>query len=187
LPEGDLMKIESTSISDVFIVIPDVFIDSRGHFFETYSVDKYLQLGTPLLVQFNQSESKKGVLRGLHYQREPYAQGKLVWVTKGKVQDVAVDIRMDSDTFLQYVSVELSEHNKKQVWIPAGFAHGFLALSESVTFNYGVSEVYNKKSESGIIWNDPLLNIKWDAERLHNLIVSDKDKILPTVKESILK
>lgn len=179
--------IKKGEISDILIIEPSVFKDSRGYFFETYSEEKYFAAGIPSLVQFNQSFSVKGVLRGLHYQEEPYAQGKLVSVSRGLVQDVAVDIRKNSETFLKYVSVILSEENKRQIWIPPGFAHGFLVISENAVFQYGVSNPYNKESEKGIIWNDKDININWKKSPFikGEFLLSDKDKALPTAREQL--
>jgi dTDP-4-dehydrorhamnose 3,5-epimerase len=173
------MKIQHTSISDVLLIEPDVFKDSRGHFLETYSINTYASANIHPLVQFNQSYSTKGVLRGLHFQLKPYDQGKLVYVVQGLVQDVAVDLREKSKTFMKYVSVELSGENKRQLWIPPGFAHGFLVLSDEAIFCYGVSKPYNKASERGII------DVAW--KDTSNIIVSDKDQILPSSNDYFSK
>jgi dTDP-4-dehydrorhamnose 3,5-epimerase len=160
------MKALSTSIPDVFIIEPKVFGDQRGMFFESYNHTAFAQaIGAghfPLdFVQDNHSRSAKGVLRGLHYQLPPHAQGKLVRVVRGAVWDVAVDIRKSSATYGQHVGVELSEDNHRQLWIPPGFAHGFVVLSDEADFLYKTTHYYEPKSEQCIIWNDPTLNIGW--------------------------
>jgi len=175
-------KIEN--ISDLLIIEPEIFSDDRGEFLETYNEEKYLRLGIPKLVQFNQSCSKRGVLRGLHYQIAPHAQGKLVSVISGNVQDVAVDLRLSSETFLRYFVTELSGENKKQLWIPPGFAHGFLVQSDGAVFQYGCSSYYSREHERGIIWNDPQLNIPWNITCIDVNCLSDKDKIWPSLKNT---
>jgi dTDP-4-dehydrorhamnose 3,5-epimerase len=163
-------------ISGLLLIKPAVFSDDRGVFYETYSQPKYTSLGLPSdFLQDNESISKKNVLRGLHFQCPPYDQGKLVRVIKGKAIDVAVDIRKDSPTYGKHVMVELSEENKNQFWIPAGFAHGFLSLTDETIFSYKCTNVYNKEAESGIIWNDVDLNINWGISQP---IVSEKDNQL---------
>lgn len=175
-------KFTRTEIPDVVIFEPAVFKDSRGYFMETYNEKLFNDNGiTTKFVQDNQSKSTKGVLRGLHFQMEPYAQAKLVRVTKGKVLDVAVDIRKGSPTFGKYVSVELSEENKKQLFIPRGFAHGFIVLSDEAEFSYKCDNLYNKESESGLMYNDPTVNVDWKMPT-DNLIISDKDKAWPTLE-----
>lgn len=174
------MKIEKTKIEGLLILTPDIFEDERGYFFESYSKIKYKELGIPDFVQDNESKSSKGVLRGLHYQLAPHAQGKLVRVIQGEVLDVAVDIRPGSETFGQHVSVVLSEINKVQFWIPAGFAHGFVTFSETAIFSYKCTELYHKKSERGILWNDEALNIDWKVE---NPVVSVRDSKQPKYSE----
>ena len=175
-------KFTKTEIPDVIIFEPAVFADSRGYFMETYNEKLLTDNGiTNKFVQDNQSKSTKGVLRGLHYQMEPYAQAKLVRVTKGKVLDVAVDIRKGSPTFGKYVSVELSEENKRQLFIPRGFAHGFIVLSDEAEFSYKCDNLYNKESEAGLLYNDPSVNIDWKIST-ENLIISDKDKVWPTLE-----
>jgi len=161
------MKITPTAIADVLIIEPRVFGDDRGFFFESYNREVFRQ-GTGLdlnFVQDNHSRSAKGVLRGLHYQIEQ-AQGKLVRVVRGAVFDVAVDIRKSSATFGQWVGVELSEDNHRQLWVPPGFAHGFLTLSESADFLYKTTDYYAPKHERCIAWNDPTLNIDWPLQGL---------------------
>jgi dTDP-4-dehydrorhamnose 3,5-epimerase len=154
-------------------VKPRIFEDDRGHFFESWSNECFKNIGLDLdFVQDNQSLSQKGVLRGLHFQDPPFAQGKLVRVIKGSVIDVAVDIRKNSSTYGQHYSVELSEENKTAFWIPPGFAHGFVSLEDGTIFTYKCTEVYNKKSEGALVWNDETLNINWGVD---HPLVSDKD------------
>ncbi len=174
----------NSEISDVLIIEPDVFSDSRGDFREIYDDEKYAMIGIPKIGKFNESYSHKGVIRGLHYQVEPFAQGKLVRVVFGKVQDIAVDLRKSSKTFLKYVSTELSRENKRQLWIPPGFAHGFLVQSDGAVFQYGCSNRYSKEHERGILWNDPQLGIKWDEKTSYMFGLSDKDKTWPLVKDA---
>jgi dTDP-4-dehydrorhamnose 3,5-epimerase len=157
------MKIRPLSIPDVLLIEPEVFGDSRGFFFESFRLDRF-QKATSLKVNFvqdNHSKSSHGVLRGLHYQLPPHAQGKLVRVTQGEVLDVAVDLRKSSPTFGQYVYEILSDDNKKQIWIPEGFAHGFLTLSETSEFLYKTTDYYHPESERSILWDDKTLNIDW--------------------------
>ncbi len=169
------MKIIPTRIPDVLIIEPKVFGDARGFFFESFNQQAF-QAATGLKVDFvqdNHSRSARGVLRGLHYQIEQ-AQGKLVRVVRGAVFDVAVDLRKSSATFGQSVSVELSEENKRQMWVPPGFAHGFLTLSESADFLYKTTDYYAPQFERCVAWNDPAIGIKWPADVLPKL--SDKDQ-----------
>jgi dTDP-4-dehydrorhamnose 3,5-epimerase len=178
------MNVTETKLKGCFIIEPRVFNDDRGYFFESYNkaaFDKDLSMNVNF-VQDNESFSTKGVLRGLHFQKGEFAQAKLVRVTQGEVLDVAVDLRPDSETFLQVETVLLSSENKKQLFVPRGFAHGFIVLSDTVVFNYKCDNVYNKESEGGIIYNDPTLNIDWMLDP-SEFIVSDKDTILPTIKE----
>lgn len=178
------MNVTETKLKGCFIIEPRVFNDDRGYFFESYNkaaFDKDLSMNVNF-VQDNESFSTKGVLRGLHFQKGEFAQAKLVRVTQGEVLDVAVDLRPDSETFLQVETVLLSSENKKQLFVPRGFAHGFIVLSDTVVFNYKCDNVYNKESEGGIIYNDPSLNIDWMLDP-SEFIVSDKDTILPTIKE----
>ena len=168
------MTIEKTSIEGLLIIRPDVFNDDRGYFFESFSFKKYEDHGINFnFVQDNISKSKKGTVRGLHYQVGARAQGKLCQVIKGEVLDVAVDIRFGSPTFGKYVSVALSEENHKQLWIPPGFAHGFSVLSEEAVFHYKCTDYYSKQDERTILFNDSDLHIDWQTE---TPIVSDKDK-----------
>jgi len=157
------MKVTSLKISDVKLIEPDVFEDERGFFYESFNQKKFNEaIGKTIsFVQDNHSKSFKGVLRGLHYQKAPFEQGKLVRVVAGEVFDVAVDIRRDSATYGQWVSEVLSGENKKQLWIPEGFAHGFLTLSETVEVLYKTTNFYSKLHEIGYRWNDPKFNIIW--------------------------
>jgi dTDP-4-dehydrorhamnose 3,5-epimerase len=175
------MEIIPTKISDVCIIKPMVFADDRGYFFESYNREKFLASALDLnFIQDNESRSMKGVLRGLHFQQHPSAQGKLVRVMRGAVLDVAVDIRKKSPTFGKWVSIVLTGDNKYMYWIPEGFAHGFLTLEDDTVFFYKCTNVYNKASEGSIRWNDPDLNINWGTD---NPILSDKDKIAPLFKD----
>jgi dTDP-4-dehydrorhamnose 3,5-epimerase len=175
------MKIIETSISDLKILEPSVFSDDRGYFFESYSYQKLKDLGIDkIFVQDNESKSQKGVLRGLHFQNQPFAQAKLVRVVKGAVLDVAVDIRKNSPTYGQHVCVELSEQNKRMFYIPEGFAHGFLTLENDTIFSYKCSQSYNKESEGSLLWNDEILSIDWGFEKP---ILSEKDKIASKFSE----
>lgn len=173
------MIVEQFDIQGLLIIKPTIFSDDRGLFYETYSKNKYHEIGLPIdLLQDNESISKKNVLRGLHFQNPPYDQGKLVRVIKGKVLDVAVDIRKKSPTYGKYLMVELSEENKYQFWIPSGFAHGFLSLTDETIFTYKCSNFYNKDAESGLIWCDTDLNINWGVD---TPIVSEKDNQLYSI------
>jgi len=178
------MITNETVLKGCFVLEPKIFGDERGRFFESYNKSLLNEItGYDVnFVQDNQSYSVKGVLRGLHFQKGDNAQAKLVRVLKGKVLDVAVDLRESSPTFLEYETIELSEENNKQLFIPRGFAHGFIVLSDEAIFNYKCDNYYNKASESGIIYNDPILNIDWKLDS-KSFIVSEKDLILPTVKE----
>ena len=167
------MEIIKLPIEGLLVIKPKVFEDDRGHFFESWSKGAFSRNGLDLnFVQDNQSLSNKGVLRGLHFQNPPYAQGKLVRVIKGVVLDVALDIRKDSSTYGQHFSVELSEENKTIFWIPPGFAHGFLTMEDNTIFTYKCTGVYNKESEGSLLWNDTDLNIDW---RIETPLVSDRD------------
>lgn len=168
-------------IKGLLIISPDVFGDERGYFFESFSLKKYEQAGMNFnFVQDNISKSKKGTVRGLHYQVGENAQGKLCQVIKGKVLDVAVDIRFNSPTFGKYYSIELSEDNHTQFWMPPGFAHGFSVLSDEAVFHYKCTEYYSKENERSILYNDPDLNIDWKVE---TPIVSEKDKLAKLFKD----
>ena len=181
------MNIINTNLEGCFLIESTVFEDNRGYFFESFNQKRFNEtVGHDIqFVQDNESFSKKGVLRGLHYQVGEYAQAKLVRVIKGRVQDVALDIRQDSPTFGKFFSVELSEANKRQLFIPKGFAHGFLVLSDTAIFSYKCDQYYNKESERGIIFNDQDLSIDW-ALPIKDLILSDKDLTLPRFKDLLL-
>jgi len=177
------MNIVETGIEGLFVIEPKVFNDSRGYFFESYNANNLVTAGiNTVFVQDNESLSTYGVLRGLHYQIEPKGMTKLLRVTSGKVLDVAVDIRKESQTFGHHFSIELSEENKKQLYIPRGFAHGFIVLSETAVVNYKCDEFYSKEHEEGIIWSDANLAIDWKIE-IKEIILSDKDKVQPTFNE----
>lgn len=177
------MKLTQTPLQGCIVIEPTVFSDNRGAFQETYRKQQLDQvLGYAVsFVQDNQSFSKKGVLRGLHFQKGEFAQAKLVRVIQGKVLDVAVDIRQNSPTFGQYHSVELSSDNNKQLFVPRGFAHGFVVLSDTATLSYKCDNYYNKEAEGGIVFNDPELDIDWGAPSVP-LIISEKDLNLPQLK-----
>ncbi|MEA2054926.1 MAG: dTDP-4-dehydrorhamnose 3,5-epimerase [Candidatus Thermoplasmatota archaeon] len=176
-------EFERLDIPDVVLVKPRVFEDERGFFMETYKKGDFEKAGIDIdIIQENHSKSKYGVLRGLHFQKEPYTQSKLVRCIKGKIIDVAVDIRQNSPTFKKYASAELSEDNKLMLFIPKGFAHGFLVLSNEAEIIYKVDNVYAPDYESGLIWNDPDVNIQWPID---NPVLSKKDKKLPGLKELI--
>ncbi|MGL5348478.1 MAG: dTDP-4-dehydrorhamnose 3,5-epimerase [Peptostreptococcaceae bacterium] len=167
---------KETSINGLYVIEPKIFSDERGYFMESYNRMDFLNAGLDMVfVQDNESKSKKGVLRGLHFQTENI-QGKLVRVTKGEVYDVAVDLRKESPTFGKWEGIILTEENKKQFYIPEGFAHGFLVLSEDAIFNYKCTNYYSPMYDSGVIWNDSDIGIKWPLENISELIISDKDK-----------
>ncbi len=176
------MNFKETKLKGCFIIEPKIIQDERGYFMESFN-EKTFQNGIGQQVHFvqdNQSYSSKGVLRGLHYQTGEYAQAKLVRVLQGEVLDVAVDIRPNSETYGQYEAVVLSAENQTQFFIPKGFAHGFLVLSETATFFYKCDTFYNKESEGGILYSDSEINIDWQFET-KNLIISEKDQFLPTL------
>lgn len=178
------MKIIETPIKDLLIIVPNLFKDDRGYFFESFNQNKFAECGiNHTFVQDNESKSQFGVLRGLHYQLEPYAQTKLVRVLSGKVFDVALDLRKGSETFGKWFGVELSDENKLQLLIPKGFAHGFVVLSSEAVFYYKCDNFYNKESEKGIIFNDPHLDIDWKLKE-NDILLSDKDKMLPLMNQS---
>jgi len=169
------MEIIKTSIEGLLVIRPTIFGDDRGHFFESWSKESFAKNGLDLdFVQDNQSLSSKSVLRGLHFQNPPFAQGKLVRVIKGSVLDIAVDIRKDSPTYGQHFSIELTEKNKTIFWIPPGFAHGFVTLEDDTIFTYKCTGVYNKESEGALLWSDTDLNIDWGSI---DPLVSDKDLV----------
>ena len=179
------MKYEQTSIDGVYTITPNVFKDERGYFFESFKENEFRGcVGDVHFVQENQSKSSYGVLRGLHYQKGDAAQAKLVRVVQGNVLDVAVDIRKSSPTFGKYVAVELSEYNHKQLFIPRGFAHGFLVLSETAVFCYKVDNVYAPQADAGIRWDDPDINIQWTERAIVNAKVSEKDMHHPYLKDA---
>ena len=181
------MNIVETEIKGVFIIEPKVFGDNRGYFFESFSQREFESvIGPVTFVQDNQSKSSYGVVRGLHFQKPPHAQAKLVRVVKGKVLDVAVDLRKDSPTFGKYIAVELSDENNRQVFIPKGFAHGFSVLSEEAVFQYKCDEYYAPESEAAIAWDDQDLNIDWKVPT-EDVVLSAKDRNHPTLKEFISK
>ncbi|WEA31893.1 MULTISPECIES: dTDP-4-dehydrorhamnose 3,5-epimerase [Aeromonas] len=176
------MNVIKTAIPDVLIFEPKVFGDERGFFFESFNHKLFEEaVGYPVtFVQDNHSKSSKGVLRGLHYQFPPHAQGKLVRCVAGEVFDVAVDIRKSSPTFGQWVGVHISAENKRQLWIPEGFAHGFVTLSDSADFLYKTTDYYHRESEGSIFWNDPDINIEWPVE---GVFLSEKDKTSQSFSE----
>lgn len=175
---------ESTSIPGVIIVTPRLFGDERGFFMETYKASEFKSNGIDVdFVQDNHSFSSKGVLRGLHFQRGPMAQGKLIRVMQGRVWDVAVDIRPDSPARLQWTGVELSDENNRMVYIPPGFAHGFLVLSDTAHFMYKTTAEYSPEHDGGIRWDDPDIGVEWPVT---NPQVSEKDRSLPYLKDSTL-
>ena len=178
------MKVVKTAIEDVVIIEPDVFGDARGYFFESYSQKRFDEQVRPVkFVQDNESKSRYGVLRGLHFQKGKDAQSKLVRVVKGRVLDVAVDIRRGSPTFGKYVAVELTEENHRQLFIPRGFAHGFSVLSEEAVFQYKCDNLYAPQSEGAIAWNDPEIGIDWGL-KAEDVLLSAKDTAHPLLSEA---
>ena len=179
------MNIIKTEIEGVVIIEPRVFADNRGYFFESFSQQQFIEeVSDSRFVQDNESRSCYGVLRGLHFQRSPYAQAKLVRVVKGLILDVAVDIRKNSPTFGKYVATELSDENKLQLYIPQGFAHGFVVLTNDTIVQYKCDNYYNPETEGAIRWNDPALNIDWKLP-LSDIILSEKDKTSPLLNDII--
>lgn len=178
------MIANKTKLKDCYIIEPKVFGDQRGYFYESYNKTVFDDLVKQKVnfVQDNQSFSTKGVLRGLHNQKGKFSQAKLVRVTEGEVLDIAVDFRSNSPTYLQHIAIKLSAENKKQLFVPRGFLHGFVVLSESAVFNYKCDNWYNKESELGIIYNDTTLNIDWILKE-KDLIISEKDRALPNIKD----
>lgn len=176
------MNFIPTKLKGCYVLEPKVIFDDRGYFMESFNEKRFQEgIGEEIhFVQDNQSYSTKGVLRGLHYQTGEHSQAKLVRVLSGEVLDVAVDMRPGSETFGEHVAVLLSAENQKQFFVPRGFAHGFLVLSETATFFYKCDNFYNKESEGGIIFNDPALNIDWQFPE-SRLIISEKDQVLPTI------
>ena len=179
------MRFIKTKIKDLIILEPKIFEDDRGYFIESYNHKKFKEvIGEVLFVQDNESKSSKGVLRGLHFQKPPFDQAKLVRCIAGKVLDVAVDLRNGSKTYGQHLAIELSCENKRQLFVPRGFAHGFLVLSESAIFSYKVDNVYAPDYDSGISWNDPMLNFPWGMDK-SEILVSKKDSKLPFFSDFI--
>ena len=177
------MNVIKTDIEGVLVLEPRVFGDSRGYFFESYNAKAFEEaIVNVTFVQDNESKSSYGVVRGLHFQKPPYAQAKLVRVVKGKVLDVAVDLRKDSPTFGKYVAMELSEENHRQMFIPRGFAHGFSVLSEEVIFQYKCDNYYAPQSEGAVAWDDPDLAIDWQVP-YDKVILSDKDSKHPMLRD----
>ncbi|WP_233900129.1 dTDP-4-dehydrorhamnose 3,5-epimerase [Tenacibaculum piscium] len=178
------MKFIKTALSDVVIIEPKIFKDERGYFYESFNQEKFNaniseNIGLTNFIQDNESKSTFGVLRGLHFQKPPFSQAKLVRCNKGKVLDVVVDLRKKSPTFGKHITVLLSEENKKQLFVPRGFAHGFVVLSEEAIFSYKVDNTYAPSHEDGILWNDKTLNIDWNIAQ-EKVILSAKDEILGT-------
>ena len=179
------MNLIKTTLDGLVVLKPTIFKDNRGYFMESYNQKNINKLvGNVNFVQDNESVSSRGVLRGLHFQKPPYAQAKLVRCLKGSVLDVVLDLRKDSKTYGIFETILLTEENKKQLFIPKGFAHGFVVLSETAIFSYKVDNYYNPESESGVLWNDLDLNIDWKINK-KEIIVSEKDKSLPTFNNII--
>ncbi len=180
------MNIIKTAIEGVVIIEPKVFADDRGYFFESFSQQRFIEnVCNTTFVQDNESKSSYGVLRGLHYQKPPYAQSKLVRVVKGSVLDVAVDIRKGSPTFSKYVAVELSQENKRQFFIPRGFAHGFVVLTQEAIFQYKCDAYYAPNYEGSVLWNDTTIGIDWKVSH-QDIILSSKDTQSPLLKDAWL-
>lgn len=180
------MNIIKTAIEGVVIIEPKVFADDRGYFFESFSQQRFIEnICNTTFVQDNESKSSYGVLRGLHYQKPPYAQSKLVRVVKGSVLDVAVDIRKGSPTFSKYVAVELSQENKRQFFIPRGFAHGFVVLTQEAIFQYKCDAYYAPNYEGSVLWNDTTIGIDWKVPH-QDIILSPKDRQSPLLKDAWL-
>jgi dTDP-4-dehydrorhamnose 3,5-epimerase len=177
------MKIIKTDIEGLLIFEPRIFEDERGYFFESFRNDIFKEINPEIVfLQENESKSSKNVLRGLHYQMPPFSQGKLVSVVKGKVWDIAVDLRKNSDTFGKWLGLQLTENNKLQMYIPEGFAHGFLTLEDDTIFQYKCTNYYHKESERAISWNDKTLNIDW---RIENPLISEKDAVADNFQQAI--
>ncbi len=172
-----------TKIKDLYIIEPKVFGDERGYFMESYNKKAFYEAGLTMeFVQDNESKSKKGVLRGMHFQTKN-TQGKLVRATQGEVYDVAVDLRKGSPTYGQWEGVLLTAENKKQFYVPEGFAHGFLVVSEVAIFNYKCTDFYSPEYDSGLLWNDKDVNIQWPLDGIDEILLSEKDKVQKTLKE----
>ena len=182
ITKGNFNFIE-TKIKDLYIIEPKVFGDDRGYFMESYNRKDFVEAGLDMVfVQDNESKSKKGVLRGMHFQTK-FTQGKLVRCTQGEVYDVAVDLRKNSPTYGQWEGVLLSAENKRQFYVPEGFAHGFLVLSDEAVFNYKCTNLYAPEYDGGLLWNDPEVGIEWPLEGIEEIILSEKDKKQPRLKE----
>ena len=176
-------KFIETKIKDLYIIEPKVFGDNRGYFMESYNRKDFVEAGLDMtFVQDNESKSKKGVLRGMHFQTK-HTQGKLVRVTEGSVYDVAVDLRKGSPTFGQWEGILLTSENKKQFYVPEGFAHGFLVVSDEAVFNYKCTDYYAPEFDSGLLWNDPEVGIEWPLDEIKEILLSEKDKVQKTLKE----
>lgn len=177
------INVIQTGIDGLVVIEPQVFGDHRGYFLESYNQETFEAAGlTMKFVQDNESKSKKGVLRGLHFQKQ-HTQGKLVRVIQGEVFDVAVDLRSASPTYGQWYGVLLNDENKKMFYVPEGFAHGFLVTSETATFTYKCTDTYHPEFDGGVLWNDPEIGIEWPLDGIDDVIMSDKDNVLPTLKE----
>lgn len=180
------MNYRKTEIEGIYIIEPKVFKDNRGYFMESFKQEEFeANVGTVRFIQENESKSSKGVLRGLHYQTGDFSQAKLVRVIKGRVLDVAVDLRKDSPSFGKYKMVELSEDNHLQFFIPRGFAHGFLVMSDEAVFTYKVDNVYAPEHEASILWNDPQIGIEWPIDA-SQLVLSEKDRAAKLLSEAVL-
>jgi dTDP-4-dehydrorhamnose 3,5-epimerase len=178
-----LINFTKTKIDGVYIIEPKIWGDTRGYFMETYNKEHFSEAGLNMtFVQDNESKSSKGVLRGLHFQKK-HSQGKLVRVNRGEIFDVVVDLRTESNTYGKWDGFILSEENKKQLYIPKGFAHGFLVLSDEAILNYKCTDFYAPEYDGGVRWDDSDLNINWPLEGIENIILSEKDKVHPNLKE----
>lgn len=177
------MEVLETGIEGLLLLKPTLYKDHRGYFFESFSEERYDPYCPKKFLQDNESYSQHGVLRGLHFQKSPFEQGKLVRVVSGRVWDVAVDLRPHSPTFKQFYGVELSGENKLQFFIPRGFAHGFLTLSQEAYLQYKCDEYYHPEADGGILWSDPSLSIPWPIEQVQRVILSDKDQALPCLRD----
>lgn len=172
-----------TKIRDLYIIEPKVFGDDRGYFMESYSKKDFFEAGLTMeFVQDNESKSRKGVLRGMHFQTQ-HTQGKLVRVTQGEVYDVAIDLRKCSPTYGKWEGVLLTAENKKQFYVPEGFAHGFLVVSEEAVFNYKCTDFYAPEYDGGVLWNDPEIGIEWPLDGIEEVLLSEKDKVQKSFKE----
>lgn len=177
------MNFIQTELEGAYIIEPTVWGDSRGYFFESFKQEEFEKhIGPVDFIQDNESKSSYGVLRGLHLQKPPYTQAKLVRVISGEVLDVIVDVRTDSSTYGKHISVKLSDENKRQLFVPRGFAHGFVVLSNEAIFTYKVDNIYNRDSETGIIYDDHFLNINWELNK-NEIYLSEKDKILQSFNQ----